>query len=328
MFRKILIVCVLLFGIIAVKAQESNAQTVKLRVAVFDPTSSSTSIDEGTRDAVRELISSTFVNTGKYIIVERSLLQQIIKEQKLSNSDAFDESQATELGRLAGANKVVLSVVSLVGGRNMLSIKLIDVNTATIDQQKTRIVGSNDLLDVVEPLTLNMLGEKSDNDVASQSSRNNGSKKSSNNNSTVSSDDNQDKPHFPPSPFSRKSKDNKDSKNNVSNNQSARNNDSGSGTFSFGNIEVQGSDLFKEKTVWSENLCPDGWRLPTRDELKRMCEGKKIIGNFKTNPFSNYFTGEFDKKGKNIYIRSFDDCKESTENPDKEEAWVRCVRDR
>ena len=130
----------------------------KLRVAVFDPSSSSAAIDGGTKDAVRELISSAFVNTGKYIIVERSMLQQIMKEQKMSNTDAFDESQATELGRLAGANKVVLSVISLVGSRNMISIKLIDVKTATIDQQKTKLIDENGLLDAVDPLTLELLG--------------------------------------------------------------------------------------------------------------------------------------------------------------------------
>ena len=158
MYKKFLFICILFLGVVAIRAQDEKIQESKLRVAVFDPTSSSVAIDEGTRDAVRELISSTFVNTGKYIMVERSLLQQVIKEQKISNTDGFDESKATELGRLIGANKVVLSVVSLVGGRNMLSIKLIDVKTATIDQQKTRIVSTNDLLDIVEPVTLDLLG--------------------------------------------------------------------------------------------------------------------------------------------------------------------------
>jgi hypothetical protein len=136
------------------------SQETKLRVAVFDPSSSGTAIDEGTKVAVREIISSTFVDTGKYTIVERSLLQQVMKEQQFSNTDVVDDSQATELGKLAGANKVVISIVTLVGGRNMLSVKVIDVQTATVDQQKTKVVSSNDLLDAVEPLTLELMGEK------------------------------------------------------------------------------------------------------------------------------------------------------------------------
>jgi len=138
-----------------------QAQETKLKVAVFDPSSSGALIDEGTKVAVRELISSTFVNTGKYTIVERSLLQQIMKEQQFSNTDVVDDSQATQLGKLAGANKVVLSVVTLVSGRNMLSLKVIDVQTATVEQQRTKIINSTDLLDLVEPLTLELMGEKS-----------------------------------------------------------------------------------------------------------------------------------------------------------------------
>ena len=154
--KRLIILLLLSLPVCSLLAQHEQ----KLRVAIFDPSSSGVAIDEGTTVAVREIISATFVNTGKYTIVERSLLQQVMKEQAFSNTDVVDESQATELGRLAGANKVILSLITIVGGRNMLSIKVIDVKTATIDQQKTKIVTSNDLLDAVEPLVLELLGEK------------------------------------------------------------------------------------------------------------------------------------------------------------------------
>ncbi|MDL2262350.1 leucine-rich repeat protein [Bacteroidales bacterium OttesenSCG-928-I21] len=149
-----------IIGILLLLQAQTQAQEQKLRVAVFDPTTSGIAMDEGTKLAVQELISSAFVNTGRFIIVERSMIDKIMKEQAFQNSDMADNSQATEVGKLAGANKIVLSAVSLVGGRNMLSIKIIDVQTATVDQQKTKIVSSNDLLDAVEPLTLELLGEK------------------------------------------------------------------------------------------------------------------------------------------------------------------------
>jgi len=135
----------------------AQSQQTKLRVAVLDPTTSGISMDDGTKLAVQELISSTIVNTGRFIIIERSMIDKIIKEQSFQNSDMADNSQATEIGKLAGANKVILSAVSMVGGRNMLSIKMIDVTTASIEQQKTKVVATNDLLDVVEPLTLEIL---------------------------------------------------------------------------------------------------------------------------------------------------------------------------
>ncbi len=136
----------------------------KLRIAVFDPTSSGTAIDEGTKVAIREIISSTIVNAGEYDIVERSLLEKVMQEQSFSNSGAVDDNDATEIGKLAGANKVVLSVVTLTGGRNMLSVKMIDVKTASIERQKVKVVASGELLDAVEPITLALIDASAYND--------------------------------------------------------------------------------------------------------------------------------------------------------------------
>ena len=133
------------------------ADNDKLRVAVFDPTSSGTSIDEGTKIAVREIISSTIVNAGKFEIVERSLLEKVMQEQSFSNSGAVDDSDATEIGKLAGANKIILSVITLTGGKNMLSVKMIDVKTASVELQKIKVIPSGELLNVVEPITLSLI---------------------------------------------------------------------------------------------------------------------------------------------------------------------------
>ena len=152
-----------------------NAQESKIKVAVLDPTTSGIAMDEGTKLAVQELISSSLVNTGKFTIVERSMIDKIVKEQSFQNSDIADNSQATAIGKLSGASKVFLSAVSLVGGRNMLSIKVIDVETATIEQQKTKIVNSSDLLDIVEPLTLELIGIKTNSSYATISQQHNNS---------------------------------------------------------------------------------------------------------------------------------------------------------
>ena len=135
------------------------AQEIKLRVAIFDPTSSGATIDEGTKVAVREIISSVFVNSGKFTIVERSLIERVMQEQKFSTSGAVDDTQASEIGRLAGANKIVLSVVARTGNSMMLSIKFVDVNSASVEKQKTQVSGANQLLDFVEPMTMELIRE-------------------------------------------------------------------------------------------------------------------------------------------------------------------------
>ncbi|MBO5880496.1 MAG: hypothetical protein J6Q57_02460 [Paraprevotella sp.] len=124
----------------------------KPRVAILDPTFSGVT-DDGTKIAIREIISSTVVNLGTYSIVERSLLDKVMAEQKFSNSGAVDDTQATEIGKLSGASKVIVSVVTKTGNRRMLTVKMIDVKTATVERQKFKIVNESELLDIVSPVT-------------------------------------------------------------------------------------------------------------------------------------------------------------------------------
>lgn len=156
-------ICIL-FVLLALLNNLSNATGVNrvLRVAIFDPSLPGHN-DPALQMGVRELISSCFVNQGEeYSIVERSQLDKVMAEAKFTNSDAVDESQATELGRLAGADKVVLSVISKMGTRSLISIKMINVKTASVEKQQSKLVETESLLDVIEPITLVLLGERSD----------------------------------------------------------------------------------------------------------------------------------------------------------------------
>lgn len=138
------------------------AQEPKMRVAVFDPSFSGKTFDESTVVVIREMISSTIVNSGKYNIVERSLIDKILREQKFSNSGAVDADQISALGKLAGANKVILSVLSSTGSRHLLSLKMIDVESANVESQKTRLVKQNEIISVITPLALELIGEEND----------------------------------------------------------------------------------------------------------------------------------------------------------------------
>lgn len=140
----------------------SNAQEAKQRVAILDPVMSGQALDDGLRISVREIISACLVNYGEnFSIVERSLLDKVMQEAKFSNTDAVDEAQATELGKLAGADKVIVSVLTRSSEtRCMLSIKMINVKTATIEKQHAKLVNYDSVLDVTEPLTLAILGKE------------------------------------------------------------------------------------------------------------------------------------------------------------------------
>lgn len=140
----------------------------KLKLAVIDPVIAGEKLTDGLAISVREIVSSSFVNNAEnYAIVERSLIDKVLQEANFSNSDAVDESQATQLGKLAGADKVVLTVISRFDNRCMMSIKMIDVESATIDKQISKLVEMSSLLDVTEPLTLAILGKADANSITS-----------------------------------------------------------------------------------------------------------------------------------------------------------------
>ncbi len=144
---------VALFVVLSVSADDS-----KFRIAVFDPVAASnkSSMNERVKTAVREIISTTIVNTGSYDIVERCLLEKVMQEQQFSNSGVVDDKDVTEIGKLAGANKIVLSILADMGGKQMLSIKMIDVKTATIDRQEVGMLA--DIFADVEQMTLKIVG--------------------------------------------------------------------------------------------------------------------------------------------------------------------------
>lgn len=158
---------------------QSYAQQ-KLKLAVLDPVIAGEKLTDGLAISVREIVSSSFVNYGEnYAIVERSLIDKVLQEANFSNSDAVDESQATQLGKLAGADKVVLTVISRFDNRCMMSIKMIDVESATIDKQISKLVEISSLLDVTEPLTLAILGKADANAISSASASSSTSNSSS-----------------------------------------------------------------------------------------------------------------------------------------------------
>lgn len=146
--------------------------SAKERIAVFDPETSGIDTNDGTRIAIREIISSTIVNNSDYEIVERSLLEKVMEEQQFSNSGVVDDKDATQIGKLAGADKIILSVITETGGKNMLSIKILDVTTASVEKQQVKILNSNEVLNNVEPMTLQMLSGKTADTSASSSTNN------------------------------------------------------------------------------------------------------------------------------------------------------------
>ena len=139
-------------SIIALFSLAAMAQDRK--VAVFDPVGSA---DHNIRDIVRELISSAVVNTNGYVVLERQLIDRVLEENRFQAGGMVDDTQVVEMGRLMGANLAFVSTVADLGINYFISGKMIDVQTARIEMQRTAQTqrGASDLMTVV----LNMVGE-------------------------------------------------------------------------------------------------------------------------------------------------------------------------
>lgn len=112
-----------------------NAQT-KPKIAIFDPTAVSISLERGTKDAIRELISSAVVNSKRYMVLERAFLERILQEQAFSHSSIVDDKDAVAIGKLAGAEKVLLSVLTPSSENILFTVKLLNLETSNVEYQQ------------------------------------------------------------------------------------------------------------------------------------------------------------------------------------------------
>jgi hypothetical protein len=293
-----------IFTIIIASSLGFMAMAQDRKVAVFDPAGS---IPNSTKEIVREEISSVIVNALGYTVLERALINKVLEENKFQAGGLVDDSQISEMGKRMGANFAFVSSLTIMeNGNYYISCKMIDVLSARIEKQKTARTtqGSNDLVNVVEKMVADMF--VSTTQKTSEGSVQNVAPNKDNSNSRNSQNS---QPRAQQQPVEKP----------------LSNANIGISSCRECGIEIMSHDLFEAKTGLENCNCPEGWRLPTRRELECICRAKKRVGNLKTNRYSNYFTSEFDNKGK-VYIRSFDDCEESRENTDKEKGWVRCVR--
>ncbi|MDR0831223.1 MAG: hypothetical protein LBN95_14110 [Prevotellaceae bacterium] len=93
--------------------------------------------------------------------------------------------------------------------------------------------------------------------------------------------------------------------------------------YTFCGCEIMMYDMPKElEFEQAVGSAPEGWRLPTRNELQCMCEHQREIGSFR---FSEYWTSERESNSR-AYTRTFDDCQEEKAKT-KHDHGVRYVRD-
>ena len=106
------------------------------KLAVISLATETAHVDEETASGIIVFVENAFVNVGKVRVVDRKNIENILSEYKFQSSGLVDENTAIEIGKLSGADIIVMGSINRVGGIFYLNIKLIDVKTA-------EIIGSN-----------------------------------------------------------------------------------------------------------------------------------------------------------------------------------------
>ena len=88
-----------------------------------------------------------------YRVVERSQLDKAMKELKFQSSDDFDESSMMEVGKLAGAEIVVIGIITALQNQAVVNIRGISVKTGIAEfAEKDFIRTQEELLTSVEKI--------------------------------------------------------------------------------------------------------------------------------------------------------------------------------
>lgn len=132
--------------------QAGSART-KIAVLDFELYGTGFSTEElGTM--VAEWFITSLVTDGRFEVVERARLQQLIAEQKLGTSGIIDDTSASKLGKILGAKIVVTGSVLKYEENLEINARVISVEDGgIIAAENISCRASNDLRSVVKELT-------------------------------------------------------------------------------------------------------------------------------------------------------------------------------
>lgn len=130
----------------------------KIKIAVMDFQQNGTFDSADVGKIVAEWLTTSLVETGRFDVIERRLLQQLIEEQKIGKSGLVDPGSASKLGRLLGVKTIVSGTVQSYGGIYEINARLINVETGSIiTAEKVSAVSTTRLSDLVSRISTKIM---------------------------------------------------------------------------------------------------------------------------------------------------------------------------
>lgn len=128
---------------------------VKQTIAVLD--FESIGSEEHLGKAVSEIMRTELIDTNRYRVVERSQINKTISEQRFQKSGLIDDKSAVELGKLLGADLIVIGSVVKIGTSYTINSRMIDMKTGEAKMGKNATGNDLNLLTALSRSLLDSL---------------------------------------------------------------------------------------------------------------------------------------------------------------------------
>ena len=124
--KKISLIIMLLMAF----AMAATAQNKKMKIAVMD-FKAGVGVNASEVEGLSDMLINTMYESGKFSIVERSQIDQVLKEWKFQASELTNE-QLVQVGRILGVESVLVGTVNLIASEYNVDVRAVDVESGEV----------------------------------------------------------------------------------------------------------------------------------------------------------------------------------------------------
>jgi TolB-like protein len=121
-----IIIFILQIAVLTLFAQDA----ARMNIAVLDLEGKKVPQEEAS--ILSDKLRGELLKTGKFDVIERSQMDEILKEQGFQQTGCTDQSCIVEMGQLMGVKMMIVGSVGKIGNMYLVSIRMIDVQQGKI----------------------------------------------------------------------------------------------------------------------------------------------------------------------------------------------------
>ncbi len=115
-------------------------------------------------EAVSEIFRTELAGFGDFVVIERGMVEQVLQEQQLQLTGAVDSNTAVQIGKLTGAQFLIIGSIIKTGTVYTINARLIDAETGVAKTgDNVKGDGEEKIPDMVTELTEKILYQPSNN---------------------------------------------------------------------------------------------------------------------------------------------------------------------